>query len=94
MAYNEAPQYPGYLGGPPFISQPLNNEGPLLNSDRGQQRDEPPAATSYLHGEALARDLWAERYGPWIILSFTAIFVLFLLFMQLIQQVPGKSFTL
>ena len=65
MAYNEAPQYPGYLGGPPFISQPLNNEGPLFNSDRGQQRDEPPAATSYLHGEALARDLWAERYGPW-----------------------------
>src|SRR5579883_652313 len=47
-----------------------------------------------LYGEALARDPWAEQYGPWIVLGFTVTFALFLIVMNLAGQVPGKSFTL
>jgi hypothetical protein len=91
MAYNEASQFSGYLGGPPFMGQPVN-EGPMLNT--GNSRGAETQPPTYLHGEALARDPWAERYGPWIILAFAIIFSLFLLFMQLIGQTPGKSFSL
>lgn len=48
----------------------------------------------YFHGEALARDAWAERYGAWIVLGFASIFALFLVGMDLGGQVPGKSFAL
>ncbi|HEY7417043.1 MAG TPA: hypothetical protein VH593_17785 [Ktedonobacteraceae bacterium] len=48
----------------------------------------------YLHGEALARDSWGERYGAWIVLGFAALFALFLIGMGLAGQVAGKSFAL
>ncbi|BCL78376.1 hypothetical protein ccbrp13_08410 [Ktedonobacteria bacterium brp13] len=64
----------------------------MLNT--GNPRGEETQPPTYLHGEALARDPWAERYGPWLILAFAIIFSLFLLFMQLIGQTPGKSFSL
>ncbi|HEX4208011.1 MAG TPA: hypothetical protein VHZ51_28180 [Ktedonobacteraceae bacterium] len=48
----------------------------------------------YFHGEALARDTWAERYGAWIVLGFALGFALFLVGMMLAGQVPGKSFSL
>ncbi|QBD83171.1 hypothetical protein EPA93_47320 [Ktedonosporobacter rubrisoli] len=47
-----------------------------------------------LHGIALARDPWAERYGPWLVLGFSSAFALFLIAMALLGQTPGKSFFL
>jgi hypothetical protein len=46
------------------------------------------------HGEALARDLWARKYGVWIVAGFVAIFACFLIGMNLAGQIPGKSFAL
>jgi hypothetical protein len=48
----------------------------------------------HLYGETLASDLWARKYGPWIVLGFTATFTLFLIGMNLTGQVPGRSFVL
>ncbi len=45
-------------------------------------------------GEALARDLWARKYGVWIVAGFVTIFACFLIGMNLAGQVPGKSFAL
>jgi hypothetical protein len=50
--------------------------------------------SSHLHGETPVSDLWARKYGPWIVLGFTATFTLFLIGMNLAGQVPGKSFAL
>lgn len=47
-----------------------------------------------LHGEALARDPFLERYGHWIVIGFTVLFALFLIGMNVAGQVPGKSFVL
>ncbi|MBE3559270.1 MAG: hypothetical protein IMW89_08600, partial [Ktedonobacteraceae bacterium] len=44
-----------------------------------------------LHGQALARDPWAEHYGPWIVFGFVAIFALYLSGMALFGQTPGQS---
>jgi hypothetical protein len=49
---------------------------------------------TYFHGEALARDLWAERYAPWIVLGYVMAFALFLVSMALAGQAPGQSFSL
>jgi hypothetical protein len=46
------------------------------------------------HGEGLARDIWAEQFGPWIVLGFSAVFALFLIIMALAGQVAGQSFLL
>jgi hypothetical protein len=43
------------------------------------------------HGEALARDPWAERYGPQVAIGFTAVFALLLLSMLFGGQIPGQS---
>jgi hypothetical protein len=50
--------------------------------------------STYFHGEALADDPWAKHYGPRIVLGFVTIFALFLVSMNLVGQVPGKSFAL
>lgn len=44
-----------------------------------------------LHGEALARDPFLEHYGSWIVIGFTAFFVLFLIVMNLAGQTPGQN---
>ncbi len=49
---------------------------------------------SFFRGEALARDIMAERYGARIVLGFTAVFIVFLLGMGLAGQTAGKSFPL
>lgn len=90
MAFNEASPFSGYLGGLSFDGLPQDDSQTLKTGNNRWSNQEP----SYLHGEALARDLWAERYGSWIILAFALLFPLFLLFMALLGQVPGKSFTL
>jgi hypothetical protein len=69
---------------------PGAHNGQFHNRFHGAQGQEAPV----LHGEALARDPWAEQYGPWIVLGFTVAFALFLIVMNLAGQVPGKSFTL
>lgn len=100
MAYNEASQFSGYLGGPGGSQHPnpmMQGVGPGFNQEQmpgaGQQRAN-EKDTSFFHGEALARDFWAEHNGPWIVLIFSAVFSLFLVSMVLLGQVPGKSFSL
>ena len=46
------------------------------------------------YGEALARDQWAERYGPRIIFGFIGLFAICLLLLNFAGQVPGQSFSL
>ena len=46
------------------------------------------------HGQALARDLWLERYGGWIVLGFTGCFTFFLLALMSTGHIPGQSFPL
>ncbi|GCE31150.1 hypothetical protein KDA_66340 [Dictyobacter alpinus] len=98
MAYNEASQFSGYLGGPASNQLPnpmMPNSGPAFGQEQMAGLGQPKAQdTSFFHGEALARDYWAERYGPWIVLGFSAAFSLFLIVMVLFGQVPGKSFSL
>jgi hypothetical protein len=50
--------------------------------------------SNYFHGQALARDPWAEHFGGWIVLGFTMAFSLFLVGMVLAGQTPGESFFL
>jgi hypothetical protein len=76
----------------PPISSRSGSDG--LSTHNGQLRGAQDQEASVLHGEALARDPWAEQYGPWIVLGFTVAFALFLIVMNLAGQVPGKSFSL
>ena len=55
---------------------------------------QPEPQAPCFHGEALARDLWARKYGIWIVAGFVTIFACFLISMNLAGQVPGKSFAL
>ncbi|GCE23548.1 hypothetical protein [Dictyobacter kobayashii] len=70
MAYNEASQFSGYLGGSPGsqLPNPMMQSGesafeqgqlPGAGQQRAKEKD-----TSFFHGEALARDFWAEHSGP------------------------------
>jgi hypothetical protein len=47
-----------------------------------------------LRGEALARDLWLEQFGIWIVICFIGLFTILLVVMNLMGQIPGKSFPL
>lgn len=96
MSYEETSQFSGYLSGP-AVHQSAN---PMMQhigaANYNEQAPPKPVEkdTSFYHGEALARDYWAERYGPWIVLAFSAAFSLFLVGMVLLGQTPGKSFSL
>ncbi|MFL5587260.1 MAG: diguanylate cyclase domain-containing protein [Ktedonobacteraceae bacterium] len=71
---------------------------------RSQATGEPPMAEEHtaigyaqrpiFYGLALARDLWLERYGGWIVIGFTGCFAFFLLAMTATGHVPGQSFPL
>src|ERR1700730_11169577 len=99
MWYNQPGRFSGSLG--PVQEQPdgyfsantverqNGHAGPYQQTKRTLQQ-----APTIFHGEALARDMWAEQYGPWIILGFSAAFALFLVSMVLMGQVAGKSFAL
>ena len=92
MSQNDAFYYPDSQE---FVQAPYAGNNPMAASnrrDRHGRSNEPDL--SFFHGEALARDIWSERYGPWMVLGFTAIFALFLIGMVLIGQAPGKSFLL
>ncbi len=75
-------------GNVPVSSLPLTNRNTSIRPEKDSR--EP----SFFHGEALARDIVAERYGTRIVLVFTALFIIFLLGMGLAGQVAGKSFSL
>lgn len=51
-------------------------------------------ALNPFHGEALAHDEWADKYGIGIVLGFAIIYVFFLIGMNLAGQIPGQSFAL
>ncbi|GCF06975.1 hypothetical protein [Dictyobacter arantiisoli] len=101
--------YMGGPAGPHLVNPMLQHAGPAVQNgqlympsdmqqmphwpDSEQTKNTEPAP-SIFHGEALARDPWAERYGHWIVLAFSAAFSLFLVGMVLFGQVPGKSFSL
>jgi len=99
MSYHQPGRFSGSLGpvqepADDFFSAnnvkwPNGNDKPYQEVKRTPQQ-----ASPVFHGEALARDLWAEQYGPWIILGFSAAFTLFLVGMVLVGQVAGKSFAL
>lgn len=92
MSYNEASRFPGGQLNPAFGPTSFGAgipEAYQTNNVR-QNRPEP----TIFHGEALARDPWAEHYGPWIVLGFAAAFSLLLILMVLLGQTPGKSFLL
>ncbi|HZO70951.1 MAG TPA: hypothetical protein VFB60_02040 [Ktedonobacteraceae bacterium] len=96
MSQNDAFYYPDSQG----IAQSPYGDGNMAvnpaasNGYNRRGRGNEPGLPSFFHGEALARDMWSERYGPWAILGFTTAFALFLIGMALIGQTPGKSFLL
>src|SRR5947209_10400198 len=55
-------------------------ESPLADEHAGRGYGERPI----FHGLALARDVWLERYGAWLVIGFTGCLVLFLLGMTAI----------
>ncbi len=78
---------------PQFEFMPPGTQAEQLQRQRGpQQVHKPTPEPMSYHGEALARDYWAERYAPWVVLGFTAVFVSTLLVMLVGHQVPGQSF--
>jgi diguanylate cyclase (GGDEF)-like protein len=66
--------------------------GELTMADEYHARDytEQPI----FHGLALARDVWLERYGVWIVMGFTGCLAVFLLAMTAMGHLPGRSFPL
>jgi hypothetical protein len=109
MIRHDAEQTDAYLGDDRYGGQdhPLSSsKSDSLANDvpLSQVTGEPPIADEHraieyaerpiFHGLALARDLWLERYGVWIVLSFTGCFAFFLLAMTATGHVPGQSFPL
>ncbi len=82
------------FSGNPFADASPNASNGFAHSRGSRRSQNRELDASIFHGEALARDDWAERNGPWIVLGFSAAFSLFLIGMALIGQAPGKSFTL
>jgi hypothetical protein len=96
MSYQEASQFssavvPMGAMNPQFeFMPPVMQAENMLGGPQQPQKQNPEP--NFYHGEALARDFWAERYGSWIVLGFTAIFAFLLLVMLIVGEVPGKSF--
>lgn len=93
MTFNGATGFSNKTGSP-FAGGNVPVPSLSLNRTYGSSPEKDSREPSFFHGEALARDIMAERYGTRIVLGFTAIFVIFLLGMGLAGQVAGKSFSL
>lgn len=102
MSYQEAsrfaspagfndPAVPYMNAAPAFPNEAFDGLPSVAQQARAKAREQETIA---YHGEALARDLWAEQHGPWIVLCFTGLFALLLIGMVLIGQAPGQSFLL
>lgn len=92
MSYNDPTRFsgsPGAQGPRSGVNHYAVHSPEARNGHARHQQDVSP-----FHGEALARDLWAEQYAPWIVLGFSAAFALFLVVMELAGQASGKSFAL
>nr|BBH85883.1 hypothetical protein KTC_06340 [Thermosporothrix sp. COM3] len=88
ISFNESGQALYRTSGLDMLNvQPLA-QGPVSQIDNAEDE------TNIFHGEALARDLWGERYGTWIVFCFITGFAFFLILMNLIGQTPGRSFFL
>jgi hypothetical protein len=88
MPYND----PARLTSSPGLQGPSGILTASSHNGRATNRVLEPEST--FHGESLARDLWGEQYGPWIVLGFSAAFALVLILMVLIGQTPGRSLLL
>ena len=94
-------QNPSQFSNPIMPMEPLNPQlefmPPSMQAEHmqgprvPQQTHKPKPDPIHYHGEALARDSWAERYGPRVTIVFTAIFALLLLSMLFGGQLPGQS---
>ena len=97
MSYQDMANLSGSLN-PPGSASAGSSFGAKNSRVQSRYGNDPhasdPQEVVYLHGEALARDFWGERYGAWIVLGFASLFALFLISMGLAGQVPGKSFAL
>lgn len=83
------------LGGSWGVSTTPQPPRPVQAYDSGSRGPETEyQGSAMFHGEALARDLWLERYAGWIMAIFTGVFALFLIVMALAKQIPGQSFLL
>lgn len=97
MSYQHASQFsnaiaPAGAMNPQFEFMPSGTQAEHMQGQgEPQQGNKPKQEPTFYHGEALARDPWAERYGPWIVLGFTATFAFLLLAMLIAHQVPGQS---
>lgn len=102
MSYQEASRFAGAAGPLPAgnVAVPTDFRNISLQGLPSSSFAAPQIAkasepeTTIYHGEALARDPWAERHGTWIVLTFIGAFALFLIGMNLIGQIPGQSFVL
>ncbi len=83
MSYNDPARFSSSPG--------LHGVATMLQKGRATRAAEQEAI---FHGEGLSRDIWAEQFGPWIVLGFSAAFALFLIIMALAGQVAGQSFML
>src|SRR5690348_14699663 len=83
MSYNDPARFSSSPG--------LHGIATILQNGRTTRAAE---QATIFHGEGLARDIWAEQFGPWIVLGFSAAFALFLIIMELAGQVAGQSFIL
>src|SRR5579864_3998875 len=99
MSYQNASQFSNAgigpsMGGmnPQFEFMPPGMQAEQMQGlGEPQQAQRPKSGAKFYHGEALARDIWAERYGPWLVLGFTALFAFLLLIMLVGHQIPGQS---
>jgi hypothetical protein len=98
MSYQNAPQFSNAIApsmgpmNPQFDFMPPGMQAEHMQGlGEPQQAHKPKPEPILYHGEALARDLWAERYGPWVVLGFITVFAFLLLGMLVVGQLPGQS---
>jgi hypothetical protein len=90
MPYND----PARLTSSPGLQGPSGMLNTLTATSLNGRDTRTSGKEAIFHGESLARDMWGEQYGPWIVLGFSAAFALFLILMVLMGQKPGQSFML
>jgi len=95
VSYLDSTSFPGSIR---WQGQYCGVEDFSMSDPEAKKAHEPDRASAWkpfpFHGVALARDLWAEQYGPWVVLGFSTAFALILIALVLLGQVPGKSLAL
>src|SRR5436309_12472770 len=88
MSYQHVSPFPNAIVPPKEAMNPQFEFMPPGIQGEPQQAHKPKPETTFYHGEALARDPWAEHYAHWIVLGFTTVFAFLLLIMLVGGQVP------